>query len=448
MLDYKLSHYNFVFPYHENDAGEKQMVLYNTKTGSMALIEDAKYKMYCDFESDGKPIEDEELLSNLRLGGFVVDSDFDELVSLRHTMLSSRYSDTGLCLTIAPTSDCNFRCVYCYEKDNIKPVVMNDEVKNAIVEFVKSRIPFIRNLSINWYGGEPLLAMDIIEELSRKFMEMCEENKVEYYASIVTNGFLLTPKIMDKLNELKVVSMQITLDGAAEDHDKRRCLKGGLPTFDRIIDNLVAVKDKIQEPISIRINADRHNVDRVDNVVSVLKEKGLEDVTAPYIAMVENANGTYNDNSCLHTNEFSKHEFEFITRNGLDILHRIPRQIGNYCGADSGSSFVIGADGLIYECWNEIGMKELSIGKITEGIVEGSHTFKYMMYDPTEDEECRDCKFLPVCMGGCPYLRQHNPDIRCTSMKHGLAAFMDVIPAILEKNVDSQKAQNDNEESV
>ncbi len=36
MLDYKLSHYNFVFPYHENDAGEKQMVLYNTKTGSMA----------------------------------------------------------------------------------------------------------------------------------------------------------------------------------------------------------------------------------------------------------------------------------------------------------------------------------------------------------------------------------------------------------------------------
>ncbi len=317
---------------------------------------------------------------------------------------------------------------------------MNDEVKDAIVDFAKNRIQFKRSLDVTWYGGEPLLAMDIVEELSRKLMELCEENNVEYIASIVTNGFLLTPKIMDKLNELRILSIQITLDGAAEDHDKRRCLKGGLPTFDRIIDNLVAVKDKIQYPVQIRINADRHNIDRVDNVISILKEKGLEDVTAPYLAMVENANGTYNDNSCLHTNEFSKHEFDFITRNGFDITCWIPNQIGSYCGADTENCFVIGADGLIYRCWNEIGIKGRSIGQITDDLRLDKRTFDYMLYDPTEDEQCRDCKFLPVCMGGCPYLRQQNPDIRCTAMKHGLAAFMDIIPAILEKQVDEKKS--------
>ena len=62
------------------------------------------------------------------------------------------------------------------------------------------------------------------------------------------------------------------------------------------------------------------------------------------------------------------------------------------------------------------------------------------------DEECKDCKFLPVCMGGCPYLREHNPSIRCTSMKHGLAAFMDVIPSILEKQIDEANAAEETAE--
>lgn len=444
MLDYKLSHYNFVFPYHENDAGEKQMVLYNTKTGSMALIEDAKYKMYCDFESDGKPIEDEELLSDLKLGGFVVDADFDELASLRYNLMRGRFANNGLHLTIAPTSDCNFRCVYCYEKDSIKPVTMTEEVQGAVLDFIKQRIANLNYISVTWYGGEPLLAIDIVEDMSHKIMALCEEYKVDYSAGMVTNGFLLTPKIMERLEQIKVESIQITLDGAAEDHDKRRCLKGGLPTFDRIIDNLCKVKDMIKTPVSIRINADKHNIDRVDNVVKVIREKGLEKVAAPYLAMVENLNGTYNDNSCLHTNEFSKCEFDFIMKNGLDILYRIPSQVASYCGADTEGSFVIGADGLIYKCWNEIGIEGRNIGDIKKGITESTYLQNFMLYDATEDEECKDCKYLPVCMGGCPYLRQHNPEIRCTSMKHGLASFMDVIPSILEKQIDeAQKAKNE-----
>ena len=202
------------------------------------------------------------------------------------------------------------------------------------------------------------------------------------------------------------------------------------------------------ERVSIRINADRHNIDRVDQVIRTLREKGLADTVYPYLAMVENSNDAYNDNSCLHTNEFSKCEFDFITRNGLDILARLPRQIGNYCGADCCGSYVINADGLIYKCWNEMGIQSCSVGTLKDGVKDCRHLHAYMLYDATEDPECRDCRFLPVCMGGCPNTRLQNPANRCTAMKHGLDFFMRVIPSILESQIDAGERKDPRAEAA
>lgn len=442
MIDYKLSNFNFTFPYPRKAGDQEQTVMYNTRTGSIALIEADKYEQYRQFAENGIPLTDEELLADLKLGGYVVDGDFDELAAIKYKLLSSRFKSSTLQLTVAPTSNCNFRCVYCYEKDSIKPVTMSEETQSDLVAFVKKYIPTIRHLSIFWYGGEPLMAFPLIEKLSKSFMQLCEENGVEYSASIVTNGYLLMRQNLEKMKALRIRSMQVTLDGDAEDHDKRRFLKGGLPTFDRIIDNLSDGKDLLPESVSIRINADRHNIDRVDNVIRILRQKGLEGMVHPYLAMVENNNDAYNDNSCLHTNEFSKCEFDFITRNRLDILNRTPCQIGNYCGADAGGSYVVNADGLIYKCWNEMGIQSCSVGSLKDGVKECSRLHSYMLYDATEDPECRACSFLPVCMGGCPNARLQNPANRCTAMKHGLDFFMSVIPSILESQIDAGERED------
>lgn len=41
-----------------------------------------------------------------------------------------------------------------------------------------------------------------------------------------------------------------------------------------------------------------------------------------------------------------------------------PKLINNFCGADSVNSFVIDAEGDIYKCWSDIGVKEHSIDNI------------------------------------------------------------------------------------
>lgn len=438
MVDYKLSKYNFTFPYPKLSDGKKQTVMYNTRTGVIALIDEDKLAQYLDFAENGTPVADEALLADLRHNGFVVGEDYDELAALKYRLHRFRYDTSRLNLTIAPTSNCNFRCIYCYEKDSIKPVTMSEQTQEELIAFVKQYISTIKSLNVCWYGGEPLLALDVIEKLSEVLLKLCEENKVAYYASMVSNGYLLTPETVEKLHRWKIEDVQITLDGAAEDHDKRRFLKGGLPTFDRIIENLCAAKENLPKQVTIRINADRHNIDRVDNVIKILREKGLDGKVFPYLAMVENSNDAYNDNSCLHSNEFSQREFEFITQNGLDILSHTPRQLGNYCMADSCAGFVFNADGRIYRCWNDIGIEARSVGTLKAGRMESPLFFDYLRYDPTEDPACRDCKFLPVCMGGCPNRRVRNDPARCTQMKEGLEQFMSVIPSILEEQIDKR----------
>ena len=71
-----------------------------------------------------------------------------------------------------------------------------------------------------------------------------------------------------------------------------------------------------------------------------------------------------------------------------------------------------------------------------------------MLYDATEDAKCRECKFLPVCMGGCPNARLQNSESRCTEMKHGLDYFMSVIPSILESQIDAGERKQPREEAL
>lgn len=430
MFPYKISNYNFFFPYSVSEAAYST-VAYNARTGALALMEPDKYEMFFQFAQNGTPIENEELLNNLLLGGYLVTEETDELLLLRHNMLQSRYYSGGLSLTIAPTGDCNFRCVYCYEKDALHPDVLSAENQNSLIEFVRNRIQDINWLSVMWYGGEPLLALPIVESLSNVFMRLCEKAGVKYRAGIITNGYLLTPEVAEKLEACKVDFMQITVDGAAEDHDKRRFLRGGQPTFNRIMENLCAIRDITTAHIDIRINADKHNLDRVDNVVHILRKRRLLDRVHPYLAMVYNTHDNYNDNSCLRTNEFSIHEFDFNIRNELPVKNHLPIQIGNFCGADQNNSFVIGADGSIYKCWDDIGRMEGVVGTLKEGIKRNSLLLSYMLYDPTEDPECKVCKYLPLCMGGCPHFRTAGSSQRCIQMKHGLESYMSVIPALL-----------------
>lgn len=76
--------------------------------------------------------------------------------------MASRYATKVLNLTIAPTSNCNFRCPYCYERNSLNEKRMNDTTANDILKMIEDRIPHLEAIDLTWYGGEPLLELERI----------------------------------------------------------------------------------------------------------------------------------------------------------------------------------------------------------------------------------------------------------------------------------------------
>lgn len=435
----KLSNYNFFYNF-DAGQGNDDYLIYNSRTNALAVLEEDNYKALKAFERGEKALVDEEFIQGLLQGGYVVDKHIDELALLKHNMLMNRYSKEILFLTIAPTMQCNFACTYCYEKNSDKAGIMQEEVKEKIVQLVENQIEDIKELVITWYGGEPTLALDTIYELSEKLSKLCEANHVKYFASIVTNGYNLSTEIAEKLNEHHVKHMQITLDGPPDIHDSRRFLHNGSKTFERIVNNVVECVDII-EGISVRINVDQHNIDRAKELIAIFDKHGIRDKVYLYLGYVESINGCYNSANCNSFKEFSKKKFQFDENfledaSGDDAMKFYPSLKANACTADDANSYVIAPDGKAYKCWSDIGIEEYVVQDLLKddtGLF-GKRYWEYIMYDPTHDERCKTCKVLPLCMGGCPYKRVMKNQERCNEYKHSLDEYLQKIAEKIYKD--------------
>src|SRR5438045_449313 len=84
-------------------------------------------------------------------------------------------------------------------------------------------------------AGEPLLNLPVMYDLAERSWRAAEARGVRLFINIITNGLLLTPEIVDRLEPFGLNGIKVTLDGDKHTHDRMRPLRGGQGTFDRII---------------------------------------------------------------------------------------------------------------------------------------------------------------------------------------------------------------------
>lgn len=390
------------YNYHFTDGNK--IIMYNARTNALVRMDESDFKNYENYALNNQNEIEEELKQSLKYGGYIVEDDANELDMIRYQVYASRFSSNIMNLTIAPTSDCNFRCPYCYERNVLRPGRMKDETQVDILNFIESQIGHLDSLNITWYGGEPLLELERILSLSKQILKLCAKNNVRYFSSIITNGYLLDLEILKKLMSVQIRHIQITIDGPKEYHDKRRYLVGKKPTFDRIMNNLLSFQEICQTDnfplISVRMNLDKNNIDGYEKLKNRMAEKPLNKYVYFYVASV------YDKCDTNHRYTFTPEEFNKIEKEKQENIKQLyPETIGAHCVCDSLNGFVIDSDGSLYKCWEEMGNKELCIGNIHDLDTNGKPAFyyDYLLFDPSKNEKCAQCEILPVCMGGgCP----------------------------------------------
>lgn len=417
----KSSRYNVI-----TETKDANFIIFNAATGALAILSKSGYNMLQSLTSVKKKkitIEGQELirmvntLDDLRKGGFVIEDDFDELSNLDIIVNRRKFDSSSFGLTIMPTSDCNLSCPYCYEHKTRE--YMTKSVQDDLVTFVDNHLEKAKYYGVSWYGGEPLLAVDTIVDLSKRFMELCSKHNCEYYAGIITNGTLLTPENAQKLKESNVTFVQVSLDGTKEFHDKSRIGKGKKGTFDIIIDNIKKAID-ILPSIYIRINVNKDNVSCLSDLLDHLESEGLKGKVQVYVGQIEpiGAIRTCNDITvkCIEDDFFAETYVSFnkmAIQKGWDPEpYLVPATTFGLCAAEMDNAFVVEPNGDLQKCWVPVGEEQERVGNIRDGVVSYVNLNKWIGYSPLHDAECRECNVLPLCYGNCVYRTLLDPNTK------------------------------------
>lgn len=403
-----------------------QKLMYNSRTNFLGLMDIKSQELFNKIEAiNSKTLEDQDSKEKIETFinyGFTINSDIDELKMLELQDNIRRYSNKDLSLTIAPTMDCNMACFYCYETRNQK--VMSKETQDDIMEFIKNYTNYNRSekVDVTWYGGEPLLEKEIIYSFSERIIEFCNEKDIDYSAAIITNGTLLDREAAEKLAEYKVKFAQITIDGLPETHNNRRNLISGEKGFDVIVNNIDNIKDILD--IQIRINVDNKNKSEVPKLINYfIDEKDWGENPSFYVSPVVDYTNCASYDSCISKNDYKDIEIKVIERykeKSEKIAKNFiyPRLRSNYCSALNMGSYVIAPDGYLYTCWNEIDIVERNVGHIKKYSNLSHEHIKWLIRDL--ESKCIECKYLPVCQGGCPLNYILHGEAKCPEFIYSL----------------------------
>lgn len=187
-------------------------------------------------------------------------------------------------LVFEVTDACNLRCKYCaygefyedYDNRENKMLSADDAIRliNYLSEFWNSEMNTSAgsNITISFYGGEPLLNFSFIETIVRyvKHNVQCPHRKFSF--SMTTNALLLH-RYMDFLKE-NDFHLLISLDGNKENTEYRVNKTGG-SSFEHIIANVDGLKDKYPDYFlsNVGFNAVLHNKNSVESIYRFFKEK-------------------------------------------------------------------------------------------------------------------------------------------------------------------------------
>ncbi|MGH4125431.1 MAG: thioether cross-link-forming SCIFF peptide maturase [Clostridium sp.] len=317
----------------------------------------------------------------------------------------------AVCLNIA--HDCNLRCKYCFadgEGYDKQKILMSFDVAKKSIDFLIENSGSRVNIEVDFFGGEPLLNMDVVKKTVDYARSLEKQYNKNFRFTITTNATLLTPDIMDYLEE-NMVNVVLSIDGRKEVEDNIRIKINGGGTYDDIlpkIKSMVEKRAKSKKQYYIRGTFTSQNLDFYKDIKHFIdlgfKEISIEPVVLPAdnpLAIKKEYLEQIYDQYHKIFNELLKHDdvifyhFNIDINGGACIYKRI-----SGCGA--GFEYIaVTPEGDIYPCHQFVGNKVFYMGNVYEGIKNKEIPTNFRRSNLYNKPECKKCWARFYCSGGC-----------------------------------------------
>lgn len=391
---------------------ENELLLYSTLTTSLVTMEKLMYhkifeeNMFDDFLDECKLLEEMGFLFKGNL-----DSQYIELEKIRKEIVNAEHGITAI--TIAPTMDCNARCFYCFEHGAIKGT-MTDETADAVIEFLIKNCTE-RELYISWFGGEPLMAVNVIERINLALVQA----GIKVESTITTNGILIDENIISRFKAWNVTRVQITLDGLHEEYNKIKNYALDISDpFERIMENIeLTISSGVS--VHLRVNYKSTDYECVSKTMEYLHNRfgnndGLYLYGAPLDLPQIKGYSEFDENEgeiflrVLGDSLKNGYENDELNFASLRVSENYNPALGELmlapfpanCFMVNKNRYVIDDAGLLYKCQKHLGKPKYSCGNVKDGPTKND-IYNCYVTEVLHDEQCKDCNMLPICQGGC-----------------------------------------------
>lgn len=404
--------YNISNYYIGQELNDAEYLLYSTLTTSMVTIEKDVYEDIFEnrfFEKHPDYCEALEEMGFLFKGG--KDFQSKQLESIRKALLEAEHGITSV--TIAPTMECNARCYYCFENGAQKgrmTLETADKAADFLIENCKEK-----ELYISWFGGEPLMAVDIIDRINGKLVDA----GIHVESNFTTNGILINDNIIKLLKKWNVIRVQVTIDAIGEKYNRIKNYTLDIENpFEQVMRNVeLLISNSFN--VHLRVNYQIESFEEVSKTMKYLHNRfGEEDNIYLYSAPIE-------DPEHRKSMKFSEEEGETflktvklaadcgyindeINYRDLKVTDDYYDELGQYmlapfpanCYMINKDRFVIDDLGILYKCQKHLGRKEYSCGDVFSGPKRNKIYYHYST-EKLKDKKCATCEILPICQGGC-----------------------------------------------
>jgi uncharacterized protein len=328
----------------------------------------------------------------------------------------------AICLHVSHA--CNLRCSYCFVAKTLSqasdqsfgtvsaPLQMTAEVGQRAVDLMIRESGRVRQLELDFFGGEPLVNFSAVTEIADYAVEAASRADKRVHFSLTTNATELTPEIVEYMDRMGF-SVILSLDGRRETHDRWRRFPDGTGSYAKAVAGISTylehskLRDYYVRGTYTAANLDfaadvRHinelGVDRIsmEPVVSAgtadygISPEDLPTLRHQYELLVEYY--------CAAASAGRPFEFFHFNLGSLMGQCQERRLLG--CGAGYQYLAVTPA-GELYPCHQFVGMESFRIGDVWSGINKPEVAERFRRSGVREKPRCRACWARYLCSGGC-----------------------------------------------